>query len=116
MGTAACPTGLKAVVETQLVFGRNIGGAPGVSDADWGQFVDKEVSPRFPDGFTVTDGLGQWRGADGAIVREASKVLTVVLPDDQGDAVKLEAIRIAYKIRFRQDSVLLLRKQACAGF
>ena len=112
---ASCPAGLKSVVETELTFGRNIGGVPGVSDADWGRFVDEEISPRFPEGFTVTDGQGQWRGPDGVIVREAAKILTVVFSGDDGSAAKLEAVRTAYKTRYRQDGVLLVRKQACAG-
>jgi len=33
-----------------------------------------------PDGFTVLQGFGQFRGADGKIVREESKILVILYP------------------------------------
>lgn len=112
----SCDEDLKATTTAELVFGRNIGDAPGVSEADWNTFVDQEVTPRFPDGLTVTDAAGQWRGSGGAIVREPSKVLLLLLGDAPGEAEKVEAIRAAYKARFRQESVLLIKRRACVGF
>ena len=38
-------------------------------------FIDQEVTPRFPDGLTILDGHGQFRGADGVLVKENSFVL-----------------------------------------
>ncbi|MDP1738243.1 MAG: DUF3574 domain-containing protein [Caulobacter sp.] len=111
-----CTGGLKPVTTAELFFGRNIGDAPGVSDADWRAFIDQEVTPRFPDGLTVIDAAGQWRGPGGAVVREPSKVLLVVLSGAPGERDRLDAIRAAYKARFRQDSVMLLERQGCAGF
>ena len=111
-----CDGGLKATTTAELVFGRNIGGALGVSDADWKAFVDTEVTPRFTDGLTVLDAAGQWRGASGAIVAEPSKVLLLVLSGAPGEAEKVEAIRAAYKARFRQEAVLLIERSACVGF
>ena len=49
-----------------------------VTDAEWQAFVDEAITPRFPDGLTVFDARGQWRGADGAIGRERSKALLIV--------------------------------------
>lgn len=115
-GRTSCPAGLSAVTTAELFFGRNIGGALGVSDDDWRRFVDEEVTPRFPDGLTVIDAAGQWRGADGAIAREPSKVLLLVLSGAAGEDEKIDAVRQAYRARFRQESVLLLRRQGCAAF
>ena len=41
----------------ELVFGRSSDDAahPSVSEADFTRFLDKEVTPRFPDGLTVID-------------------------------------------------------------
>ncbi|MCF8503503.1 MAG: DUF3574 domain-containing protein [Caulobacter sp.] len=111
-----CDVGLKSVTTAEMVFGRNIGDVVGVSDADWKAFVDAEVSPRFPDGLTVYDAAGQWRGPSGALVAEPSKVLLLVLSGAPGEAEKIEAIRAAYKARFRQDAVLLIKRRACVGF
>ena len=110
-----CRGGLNPATTVELVFGRNIGDAPGVTDADWKAFLDQEVTPRFPDGLTVSDAAGQWRSGEG-ITREASKVLLLVLTGAPGEAEKVEAIRSAYRTRFRQDSVLLIERPACVGF
>lgn len=111
----SCPSGLKPMTEARLYFGRDIAGGGTVSDADWQGFLDEEVTPRFPDGLTVEDASGQWKG-EGAIVREKSKRLTIVLSGGEGDEAKLGAIRQAYKTRFRQDAVLLVEGRACVSF
>jgi len=36
-----------------------------VSEEDWQRFLNVEVTPRFPDGLTVYDVYGQYRGSDG---------------------------------------------------
>ena len=100
---AACPAGQEAHRTAQLFFGRNIGDQPGVSQADFQGFVDKEITPRFPDGLTVLDGGGQWRGAENVLIREASKVVMIVLPRDRDVSGRIEAVRSAYKQRFHQE-------------
>ncbi|MDO8297203.1 MAG: DUF3574 domain-containing protein [Caulobacter sp.] len=111
-----CPEGLKPAMTAELFFGRNIGSAPGVSDADWQAFVDTEVTPRFPDGLTVADAAGQWRGVNGVVVAEPSKTLLLVLKGDPDERARIDAVRAAYKARFRQESVLLIERPACVGF
>jgi hypothetical protein len=113
--TPSCPAGLKPMTEAGVYFGRNIGAAPAVTDQDWQRFLDEEVTPRFPQGLTVEDAAGQWKGADG-VVREASKHLIIVLSGAPDEADKLAAIREAYKRRFRQESVLLLETKSCGSF
>jgi hypothetical protein len=113
---AECPNGLKSTTTAELIFGRDVGTRLGVSAEDWRHFVDSEVSPRFPDGFTAHDAAGQWRGGSGRLVREPSKVLLIVLSGAPDDNAKLTAIRDAYKARFHQDAVLLIEQTVCAGF
>jgi hypothetical protein len=100
----------------QLFFGRNVHGKPAVGDADFGKFMDEEITPRFPDGLTVLDGGGQWRGEENHMIREASKVVMIVLPKGPQTLGKLEAVRNAYKARFHQESVLLITEAACVSF
>jgi hypothetical protein len=102
------------MVQAQLFFGRNITGRSMVSDDEWRQFLDEEVTPRYPAGFSVADVDGQYRNAGGRIVRERSKDLLIVGPG--GDKAKLDAIRDAYKRRFNQESVLLVESPVCAAF
>ena len=111
-----CPAGQTRSTEVELLFGRNIGDKVGVSDDDWKRFVDEVVTPRFPDGLSVMDMQGQWRASTGAIVREPSKVLLLVLDGGPDDRAKIANIRQAYKDRFHQESVLLVTRPVCASF
>ena len=104
-------------VVASMYFGRNIGGVLGVDDAEWAAFLDTEVTPRFPDGLTVTDVDGQWRDSEtGAIVREPSKVLTLFLGDEAADREKLDLIAEAYKTQFQQQAVALVVERSCVTF
>ena len=112
----ACPAGQTSLRTAQLFFGRSIGDTPAVSEAAFRAFVDQEISPRFPDGLTVLDGGGQWRGPENKLIREASKVVMIVLPKGRGATDRIEAVRDAYKAGFHQDSVLLVTETACVSF
>lgn len=113
----ACPAGQQGAWEARLLFGRNIDGRPGVSDADFREFVDTELTPRFPDGLTMLDGAGQWRGSSGIVEREASKLAILILPDRaKATMARLDAARAAYKTRFHQESVLVVGQPVCVGF
>lgn len=113
----ACPAGVAAMTAAELYFGRFIGGRLGVLEKDWARFVDQEISPRFPDGLTVADVAGQYRGADGKLVKEPSKVLTIMLPSADEAAVKrLADIADAYKRRFKQEAVMTVLRPACVSF
>jgi formylmethanofuran dehydrogenase subunit E len=112
----ACPVGQEKLRTAQLFLGQNIAGKPGVSDADFRKFVDSELTSRFPDGLTILDGGGQWRGSDNQLIRGASKVVVIVLPAKGDGGARIEAARAAYKHRFRQDSVLLLTQASCVSF
>lgn len=78
-----------------------------VTEAEWQQFITENVTPRFPEGFTVLNAQGQWRGRDGGIHREDTRVLEIVHHDDAASQAQLRALAHAYKRRFSQESVLL---------
>ena len=111
----SCPAGQEPMRTAQLFFGQNIGGKPGVSNADFRKFLDEELTPRFPNGLTVMDGGGQWKGEENRLIREAAKVVVLVLPNGPEANRKLEGVRKAYKARFHQESVLLVTQTACVG-
>jgi len=112
----ACPGGLHRAVTAELYFGRDIRGAGEVSDADWTQFVDNEITPRFPAGLSVSDVYGQWRTPKGEFEREQTKALFLVLSGTAAERQSLALVRDAYKQRFHQDSVMLVEQQACVAF
>jgi len=101
----------------ELLFGRDIGRRVGVSDKAWARFVARELTPRFPDGLTVTDAAGQWRDpASGTIVHEPTKRVEIVLPGNADDTARLDAVAQAYKREFRQQSVAVIVRPACVSF
>ncbi|MEV5509847.1 DUF3574 domain-containing protein [Streptomyces orinoci] len=105
----AAATRGKSYIGTHLFFGTGRpDGKPAVTDRQFMDFVSQRVTPRFPDGLTVQDARGQWRGRNGAVVRERSYQLTVLYPKSEARVRDrdIEAIRTAYKRAFAQESVL----------
>jgi hypothetical protein len=101
----------------ELMFGRKIGDRIGVSNTAWSRFVDREITPRFPDGFTVIEAHGQWRDPErNRVMREPSKLVQIVLPGKDEDQQRLDEIAAAYKARFRQQSVAIIVRPACVAF
>lgn len=99
------------------MFGRKIGDRIAVSEGEWSRFVDREITPRFPDGLTVFNAAGQWRDkSNNKIVREPSKIVQIVLPGDDGEFARLNEIAEAYKTRFKQQSVGVIVRPACVSF
>lgn len=112
---ADCPTGATQQLSDHLFFGTATPDGV-VSDADWQSFLRDEVTPRFPEGLTTWTADGQWRGADGIIVKEGSHVLQLLHPRDASAEASIVAIMAAYKARFRQEAVLRVTAPACTSF
>jgi hypothetical protein len=118
-GDAAHPGRTSGWVDTKLYFGLGPADRPdqGVSDAQWREFLDKEVTPRFPDGLSVVDVYGQWQGAKNpAPERLRSKLLIVDYPDTQDNRDKIEAIRAAWKRQTGDQSVLRVTQPVDVSF
>ena len=112
-----CPDDTDRWIEYQLFMGR--GGPDGevVDDAEWDEFLAEMVTLRFPDGLTVLNGQGQWRGSDGEIQRESSKVLLILAPSDDDAAEDLiDEVSAEYKRQFDQESVLKTVNKTCVAF
>jgi hypothetical protein len=104
------------MMEAQVFFGDEITGGVVVTAGQWQEFIDSEVTSRFPAGFTVLATYGQWRRADGAIMRENGHELVIVFARTAAEENKLNEIRSVYMRRFMQESVLLAEAPVCAGF
>ena len=101
---------------TELYFGMSRADGPDVTEQEFRRFLSRVVTPRFPDGFTVFDALGQYRGRDGRIVSEPTKVLLVVHGSDARLRSAVQELRDIYRRLFQQESVLLIESPARAGF
>jgi hypothetical protein len=116
-GPTVEPTpGTQALVRSELFFGRLKPDGSVVTDAEWRAFVAEHVTTRFPDGFTVIDALGQYRGRDGQIKEEPTKVLLIVHGPEPRLRAAIQELRDVYRRLFQQESVLLIESGAHAGF
>lgn len=81
-------------------------------------FIDRTVTPAFPDGLTVQEGRGQWRDSNGVIERERSYELILLYPASEARLrdPQIERIRTAYEKAYAQDSVARLDERTLADF
>jgi len=107
-----CGASSAAQVRTTLYFGtaRPKGS---VSELEWQMFLRDEVTPRFPDGLTVWDAEGQYRGQQGAIEHERAKVMLLVHPDNATARASVLALIERYRKLFDQESVLWETARVC---
>jgi hypothetical protein len=112
---AACRLGSAPMARTELIFGTARQPSRPVTSSEWKRFVDREIASRFPDGFTVLDGQGGWRGKRGP-TRETSHVLIVWSRPSPEREESLEALRSLYKQRFHQESVARIDGADCVSF
>jgi hypothetical protein len=118
-GDAAHPAHARHWVDTRLYFGLGPADAPaqGVSEAAWRDFLDKEVTPRFPAGLSVIDVYGQWQGkGEKTPERIRSKLLIVDYLATKENAAKIEAIRAAWKQTTGDHSVMKVTQPADVSF
>jgi hypothetical protein len=118
-GDAAHPAHARHWVDTRLYFGLGPADAPekGVSEAAWRDFLDKEVTPRFPAGLSVIDVYGQWESV-GEMTPERirSKVLIIDCRATAANGTKIEAIRAAWKQKTGDQSVMKVTQAADVSF
>ena len=109
-----CGPASVAQLRTTLYFGlaRPKGS---VSELEWQLFLRDDVSARFPDGLTVWEAEGQWRGADGVLGHERSKVLLLVHPDTSAARESVQTLIARYRRAFDQQSVLWETARVCAA-
>ncbi len=111
--TGIC-TGLPGTpgITARLYFGR-----ARTDTAAWQKFLTENVTPRFPTGFSVFDGYGQWQQrSTGRIVQEPSTVIEIAAAREPDTIWKFEEIRADYRQRFNQESVGLVVSESCVSF
>lgn len=113
----SCPYPAKAMIAAQLFFGRDIPGREPVTEAEWSEFVSQTLAQQFPDGFTVLDAAGNWRdGKTGKAISEPSKIVLIAADSAPDMDRRLDAVIAAYRSRFHQQAVGMLRSTACGAF
>ena len=110
-----CPAGTQDMAASTLYFGMRTPTSL-VSATAWQRFVDEVVTPRFDAGLTHWPASGQWKSADGEILREPSRVLLLLHPGDRASRDGIDRIVEEYRTRFDQESVLVTGQRVCASF
>jgi Protein of unknown function (DUF3574) len=110
----ACGVTSAAQLRTTLYFGlaRPKGS---VSELEWQVFLRDEVTARFPEGLTVWEAEGQWKGSEGTIAHERTKVLLLVHPDTSGARESVQTVIAHYRQKFEQESVLWETARVCVS-
>jgi len=111
LGLSAAGTAAPATVDTspgdtwkrtELYFGGSVADGGVITPAQFESFLDRQVTPAFPDGLTWLSVHGQWMGG-----KEDSYLLILLYPPTNRHANKdIEEIRTDYKTEFHQESVL----------
>jgi hypothetical protein len=118
-GDSAHPGHTEGWVDTKLYFGLGPADHPeqGISEARWREFLDREVTPRFPDGLSVLDIYGQWQGKNQTTPeRLHTKCLVIDYQDSQPNRDKIEAIRAAWKKMTGDQSIMRVTVPADVSF
>ena len=106
----------QTLISDRLYFGRSIPSGGFVSDSDWDKFLSEIVTPRFPNGLSVWQAQGQWRGKDSIIQKENSFILDLLHPDDITSEQSVQEIMTYYKLQFKQEAVLRVRDSVGVQF
>ncbi|WP_338421286.1 DUF3574 domain-containing protein [Acetobacter conturbans] len=107
----------KASVQITLMFGLTTPEHQAIREQDWQDFLQRDVSSRFPMGLTVLSGEGKWRPDEASPTEsEPSRLVWIVTADTPDLPVRIGAIRRAYRTRFHQQSVGVSLTRACSAF
>ncbi|WP_434391440.1 DUF3574 domain-containing protein [Melittangium boletus] len=112
---AACAVG-NELYRTELFFGLDRAHAAPITDAEFQDFVDTVVTPRFKAGLTVLEARGQYRMDTGELVYEPSKLIVLLHDGSTAISGEINAIREEYKQRFQQEAVLRIDSLSCVAF
>ncbi len=105
------------LIQIDLYFGRNIGTTGRVTEQQFQQFLASEITPRFPDGLTAYNAKGQFLDSSEQLIKEPSKVVSLIFEDTEQNEQSIYEVIDAYKQQFQQESVLEVVNEAVAvGF
>ena len=77
-----------------------------IYEAQWQQFLNSEITPRFRDGLTVVYAYGQYLNSEGILSREKTKVVILIYSPNPEKNQAINEIIESYKQKFQQESVL----------
>jgi hypothetical protein len=102
---------------TELFFGLSKPDGSEVTPSEFQDFLNREITPRFPDGLTLLAAQGQFKNTQGVTIQEQSRLLILLYPwsRTRDDSQKIEQIRLAYRNAFQQEWVLRTDGFSCTS-
>jgi hypothetical protein len=101
---------------TELFLGLTKPDGSVVTEKEFQRFINKVVTPRFPDGLTLLAATGQFKDSNGKVTKEGSSLLVLLYPFNSQSSRRIQQIREAYINTFQQESVLRVDEQSCVSF
>ncbi len=96
----------QTLTKDELYFGMSKPGRGMISEAQWEQFLNSEITPRFRDGLTVLEGYGQYLNSRGILAKEKTKLVILIYVSSPEKNQAINEIIDSYKQKFQQESVL----------
>ena len=106
----------ETLIKDELYFGMSKPEGGMISEAQWEQFLNSEITPRFRDGLTVLDGYGQYLNSRGILAREKTKVVILIYSPSSEKNQAINEIIDSYKQKFQQESVLRVSSTVQVSF
>ena len=103
-------------IKTEIYFGEDEPGGKHVGPKAWRDFLNQEVTPRFPKGLTVLEGYGQMQHRSGKIERQATRIIVLIHQPTKLMKKQISAVIAAYRARFANAQVMHLRTPVLAEF
>jgi hypothetical protein len=104
-------------MQTELYFGLKQPDGKIIPDSAWNAFVENYASKTFAQGFTVLTSQGWWMDeATKQIHEEPSHVIISINKMDHQLSKKIDSLRNAYIILFKQEAVLRADKKVSVRF
>lgn len=85
----------------RMHFGMGLG-TNAITPELFAQFIDKQVTSRFPEGLTVTVARGQWNSPQVGVIREKTAIVDIQGDGSEECKEKIKAIAEAYTKRFKK--------------
>lgn len=114
--TQSVPLGAFTLIKEELYFGLGLPNGKTLSQSQWQNFLDREITPRFPDGLTVVDAYGQYLNQKGKLSKERTKWVILLYKPRRDREQALQTLIHRYKQQFHQESVLRVTSTVQAQF
>ncbi|WP_421908354.1 DUF3574 domain-containing protein [Methanolacinia petrolearia] len=108
---------LRKKISYEIYFGLSRPDGTTITETDWDNFVNEEIVPCFPEGFTIVDSKGYWQDySTNVTIAENSKIVIIYGGFSEEDIQKIIDLKNIYKEEFEQDSVMLVVSSSFVSF